>query len=124
MWSFKLREKRRLKVFENRVLRRIFRPKMDEVTREKKNYIIRNLLVIISNPHQNFSCELLKKNEMGTCRTYGGKRGSYWVLVRNLKATRPLGRHRCTWEDDIKMNLQELVCGGMNWIDFAQDKDS
>jgi hypothetical protein len=50
-WWFKLREKRRLKVFENRMPRRIFRPKLDEVTREKKNYITRNLM--ISNPHPN-----------------------------------------------------------------------
>ena len=36
---------------------------------------------------------------------------------------RPLGRPRCRWEDNIKMNLQEVGCGGMDWIKLAQDRD-
>jgi hypothetical protein len=48
--SFKLRDKSRLKLFENRMLRRIFRPEVDEVTREKKNYIKRNLIIFTPNP--------------------------------------------------------------------------
>ena len=36
---------------------------------------------------------------------------------------RPFGRHRRRWEDNIKMNLQELGCGGMDWIDLGQDRD-
>jgi hypothetical protein len=50
-------------------------------------------------------------------------RGAYWVLVRNLKGKKPLGRHKRKWEDNNKMNLQELVCGGMDWIDLSQDRD-
>jgi hypothetical protein len=68
--------------------------------------------------------ELVKKNEMGACRIYGGIRGSYWVLVRNLTGKRQLGRHRCRWEDNIKIKLQELICGGVDWIDVAQNRDS
>jgi hypothetical protein len=49
-WSLTSREERGLRVFENRVLRRIFGPKMDEVTGSGKNYIVRNL--IIGTPHQ------------------------------------------------------------------------
>jgi len=58
------------------------------------------------------------------CRTYGGMRGSYWVFLRNLKGKRPLGIHRRRWEHNIKINLQELVCRGTDWIDLAQDRDS
>ena len=36
---------------------------------------------------------------------------------------RPLGRPRCRWEDNIKMDLQEVGCGGMDWIELAQDRD-
>ena len=36
---------------------------------------------------------------------------------------RPLGRHRRRWEDNIKMDLQEVGCGGMDWIELARDRD-
>jgi len=45
------------------------------------------------------------------------------VLVRKPEGKRPLGRPRCRWEDNIKVNLQEVGYGGMNWIDVAQDRD-
>ena len=45
------------------------------------------------------------------------------VLVGNPEGKRPLGRPRCRWEDNIKMNLQEVGCGGMDWIDVAVDRD-
>ena len=44
-------------------------------------------------------------------------------LVKKPKGKRTLGRPRCRWEDNIKMNLQELGFGGMDWIELAQDKD-
>jgi len=49
-------------------------------------------------------------------------RGAYVVLVK-LEAKRPLGRLWHRWEDNIKMDLQEVGCRGMDWIDLAQDKD-
>ena len=45
------------------------------------------------------------------------------VLVRKPEGKRPLGRPRRRWEENIKMDLQEVQCGGMYWIDLAQDKD-
>jgi hypothetical protein len=48
----------------------------------------------------------------------------YRVLVGKPELKRPLGRPRLRWEDKIKMDLQEVVCGGMNWIELAQDRDS
>jgi len=45
--------------------------------------------------------------------------GFWWGNLRN----RPLGRPRSRWEDNIKMDFQEAGCGGMDWIDVAQDRD-
>jgi hypothetical protein len=47
----------------------------------------------------------------------------YKVLVGKPEGKRPLGRPRRRWEDNIKADLQEVGCGGMNWIELAQDKD-
>jgi hypothetical protein len=53
----------------------------------------------------------------------GEKRGVHRVLVGKLKGKRPMGRPRRRREDNIKMYLQEEGCGGMDWIDLAQDRD-
>jgi len=45
------------------------------------------------------------------------------VLVGKPEGKKPLGRHRRRWEDNIKMDLQEVGCWGMDWIDLAQDRD-
>jgi len=47
----------------------------------------------------------------------------YRVLVGKPEGKRPLGRPRRRWEDNIKMNLREVGCGGMDWIELAQDRD-
>jgi hypothetical protein len=47
----------------------------------------------------------------------------YGVLVGKPEGKRPLGRPRCRWEDNIKMDLQEVGCRGMGWIELAQDRD-
>jgi hypothetical protein len=51
------------------------------------------------------------------------KRGIYRVLVGKTEEKRPLGRPRCRWKDDIKMHLQEVVCGGMDLIRLVQDRE-
>jgi hypothetical protein len=50
-------------------------------------------------------------------------RGMYRVFVGKPEGRIPLGRPRCMWEDNIKMDLQEVGCGGMEWIELAQDRD-
>ena len=57
------------------------------------------------------------------CSAYGERRGVYRVLVGKPEGKRLLGRPRRKWEDNIKMDLQEVGCGGKNWIDLAQDRD-
>ena len=51
------------------------------------------------------------------------RRGAYRVLVGKPEGKEPLGRPRRRWEDKIKMGIQEVGCGGMDWIELAQDRD-
>ena len=53
----------------------------------------------------------------------GERSGVYKVLVGKPEGKRTLGRPRRRWEDNIKINLQEVGCGGMDWIELAQDRD-
>ena len=59
----------------------------------------------------------------GACGPYGGRERSVRVLVGKPEGKRPLGRPRRRWEDNIKMDLEEVGCGGMDWIELAQDRD-
>jgi hypothetical protein len=67
---------------------------------------------------------MIERNEMnGACSTGGEERGVYRVLVGKREERRPLGRLRPRWEDNIRMDLQEVGCGGMDWIRLAQNRD-
>jgi len=121
-WSLTLREKRRLGVFENRVLRRIFGPKRDEVTCKWKKLHNEEL----NNLYSSLSIVRVIKSSTRWVRhvaRIGEKRGVYRVLVGKPERKRPLGRPGRRWEDNIKMDLQEVGCGGIDWIELAQDRD-
>jgi hypothetical protein len=67
----------------------------------------------------------IEKIEMsGACSGYGEVRGVYRVLVGKPEGKRPLGRPRRRWEDNVRMDLQEMGCGCEDWIGLAQDRDT
>ena len=105
-------------MFENRVLRRIFGPKRDEVKREWRKLHNEELNDLYSSPN----IVRVIKSRMGWAEhvaRMGERRGVYRVLVGKPEGKRPLGRPRRRWEDNIKMILPEVGCGGIDWIDLA-----
>jgi hypothetical protein len=67
---------------------------------------------------------VIKKNEIdGSRSTYGDRRGAYMVLVGRTEDRRQLGRQWHRWEDKLKIDLQEVEWGAMDWIALAQDRD-
>jgi len=80
---------------------------------------------MICSAHQNF-VRVIKSRRMrwaGNVACMGERRGVYRVLVGKPEGKRPLGRPRCRREDNIKMDLLEVGCGGMDWIELAQNMD-
>jgi len=66
----------------------------------------------------------MEKNEIGAaCSAYAERRGVYRLWWVKHEGKRPLGRPRHRREDNIKMDRQEVICGGMDWIELAQDRD-
>ena len=66
---------------------------------------------------------MVNQSWAGHVTRMGEERGVYRVLVGKPGANRPLGRHRRRWVDNIRMDLQEVGCGYMDWIELAQDRD-
>ena len=110
-------------MFQNRVLSRIFGPKRDEVTGEWRQLHNEELNDLYSSPNV---VRVIKSRRIRWARhvaRMGEKRGVYRVLVGKPEGKRPLGRPRCRWKDNINMDLREMICGVMEWIELAQDKD-
>jgi len=122
-WSLTLREERRLRVFDNRVLRRIFRPKRDEVTGEWRKLYNEELNAMYTSPSVVRTIKSRRMRWAGHVARMGEGRYVYRVLVGKPEGKRALGRPRRRWDDNVKMDLQEVGCGGMDWIDLAQDRD-
>jgi len=120
-----LREERKLRVFENMVLRRIFGPRREEVKEEWRRVHKVDLNDLYSSPN---ILRVIKSRIMrwaGHVAHMGEERGVYRVLVGKPVGTqRPLGRPRRRWVDNIRTDLQEVGCGYMDWIGRAQDRDS
>jgi hypothetical protein len=122
-WSLILREEHRLRVFENRMLRRIFWPKRDDVTGERRKLHNDELHDLYSSPNIVRVIKSRGIRWVGHVAHTGENRGVYRVLMGKPEGERPLGRPRHRWKDTIKMDLWEVGFGGMNWIDLAQDRD-
>jgi hypothetical protein len=112
-----------LRVFENRVLRRIFGPRRDEVTGNWKKLHNEELHNLYSSPN---IIRMIKSRRMrwaGHAAQIGETRNAYRVLVGKTEEKRPLGRPRRRWVDDIKTDLTEIGWDGVDCIELAQDRD-
>jgi hypothetical protein len=107
-------------VFENRVLRRIFGPKRDEVTGEWRKLHNEELRDLYSSPS---IIRIIKSRTMrwaGHVARMGEKRNAYRLFVGKPEGKRPLGRPRLMWVDNIRM---DLGWGDVDWIGLAQDRN-
>jgi hypothetical protein len=122
-WSLTLREEHRLRVFENRVLKKIVGPKRDEVTGELRKLHNEELHEFYSSPS---IIRIIKSNRMrweGHVARMGEKRNAYRLMVVNPEGKRPLGRPRRRWVDNIRKDLGEVGWGDVDCIGLAQDRN-
>ena len=105
------------------MLRRVFGPKRDEVTGEWRKlhneelsdlYALPNIVRVVKSRRMRWAGHVVRMGE---------GRGVHRVLVGKPEGTRPLGRPRRRWEDNIKMYLQEVEGGCEDWMELAQDRD-
>jgi len=123
-WSLTLREERKLRMFENMVLRRIFGSRKDEVTGEWRRLHNEELNDLYSSPSIVRVIKSRRIRWAAHVARMGEERGVYRVLVGKPEGRRPLGRPRRRWVDNIRMDLHEVGCGYMDWIELAQVRDS
>ncbi|KAJ4438992.1 hypothetical protein ANN_14947 [Periplaneta americana] len=122
-WTLTLREEHRFRVFENKVLRKIFGAKRDEVTGEWRNLHNAELHALYFSPDIIRNIKSRRLRWAGHVARMGESRNAYRVLVGRPEGKRPLGRPRRRWEDNIKMDLREVGYDDRDWINLAQDRD-
>jgi len=122
-WSLPLREERRLRVFENRVLRRVFGPRRDEVTGEWRKLHNEELNDLYSLPNIVRVVKSRRMRWAGHVARMGEDRDVHKVLVGKPEGKRTLGRPRHRWENNIKLDFQEVGGGRGDWMELAQDRD-
>ena len=105
------------------VSRRLFGPRRNEVTGEWRRFHNEELNDLYSSPN---IVRVIKSRRMrwaGHVARMGEERGVYRVLLGKPEGRRPLGRLRRRWVDNIRMDLQKVGCGYMDWIGLDQDRD-
>ena len=110
-------------MFQNRVLRRVFGPKRDEVTGEWRKMHNEELNDLYSLPNIVWVVKSRRMRRAWHVARMGEDRGVHGVLVGKPEGKRPLGRPRHRWEDNIKMDLQEVGGGHGDWMELTQDRD-
>ena len=100
-------------------MRRIFGPRRDEVTGEWRRLHNEELNGLYSSPNIVRAIKSRRMRWAGHVAHMGEERGAYRVLVGKLEGKRPLGRPRRRWVDNIRMDLQEVGCGYVDWIGLA-----
>jgi len=105
------------------LLRRIFGPRRDKVTGEWRRLHNEELNDLYSSPNIVRMIKWRRMRWAGHVARTGEERGVYRVLVGKPEGKRPLGRPRHRWVDNIRMDLQEVGCGYVDWIGLAQDRD-
>jgi len=122
-WSLTLRVERRLRVFENMVLRGIFGAERDGVTGEWRKLHNEELNDLYCSPDIVWVIKWRRTRWAEHVACMGERRGVFRFLVGKPEGKRPLGRPRRRWEDNIKMDLQEVECEVVDWFELAQDRD-
>ncbi|KAJ4449364.1 hypothetical protein ANN_00762 [Periplaneta americana] len=122
-WTLTQKEEHRLRVFENKVLRKIFGAKRDEVTGEWRKLHNTELHALYSSPDIIRNLKSRRLRWAGHVARMDESRNAYRVLVGRPEGKRPLGRPRRRWEDNIKMDLREVGYDDRDWINVAQDRD-
>jgi hypothetical protein len=122
-WSVALREELRLRVFENRVLRRIVGPKRDKVTGELRKLHNEELHDLYSSPSIIRITKSRRMRWAGHVARMGEKMNAYRFLVGKPEGRRPLGRPRRRWVDNIRMDLGEVGWCDVDLIGLAQDRN-
>ena len=110
-------------MFENLALSRIFGSRRDEITGEWRRLCNEDLNDLYTSPN---IVRVIKSRRMrwaGHVARMGEEKGLYRVLVGKTEGKRPLGKPRRRWLNNIRMDLQEVGCGYMDWIGLAQDRD-
>jgi hypothetical protein len=121
-WSLTLKEECRIRLFENRILRRIFGPKRDEngewrrLNNEEFHslYSSPNIARVIKSRRLRFTGHVARMEE---------GRSVFKSLTGTPAGKRPLGRPRRRWEENIRMDLKEMDINSRNWVDSVQDRN-
>ena len=105
------------------MLWRIFGHRRDEVTGEWRRLHNEELNDLYSSPNIVRVIKSISMRWAGHVARMGEKTGVYRILVGKPEGWRPLGRPKRRWVDNIRMDLQEVGCGYMDWIGLVQDRD-